>query len=175
MSYEINDRTLITELRDKIPSAVKVRYDELETELKEKKLKLPENFTHPLDKEIIGEGGKLAKLLSEQENAISYSKAGELAHLWRTLLDKSIVCLRYLDTREPFQENPNKVIVAYGIDKLEEYHRRYTEFESLMYGSNAHYRDHVFHAIRVWMLGVYCMLTDFIDILPRLKSGDSYR
>lgn len=36
MSYEINDRTLITELRDKIPSAVKVRYDELETELKEK-------------------------------------------------------------------------------------------------------------------------------------------
>ena len=161
MSYEINDRTLITELRDKIPSAVKVRYDELETELKEKKLKLPENFTHPLDKEIIGEGGKLAKLLSEQENAISYSKAGELAHLWRTLLDKSIVCLRYLDTREPFQENPNKVIVAYGIDKLEEYHRRYTEFESLMYGSNAHYRDHVFHAIRVWMLGVYCMLTDF--------------
>lgn len=161
MSYEINDRTLINELRDKIPSTVQAKYDELKTELEEKKLKLPEDFTHPLDEEIIGEGGKLAKLLSEQEPAISYSKAGELALLWRTLLDKSIVCLRYLDTREPFQENPNKVIVAYGIDKLEEYHRRYTEFESLMYGSNAHYRDHVFHAIRVWMLGVYCMLTDF--------------
>lgn len=161
MSYEINDQTLIAELRKKIPSAVHIKYEELKTELKERKVELPENFTHPLDKEIIGEDGKLAKLLSEHETAISYSKADELALLWRTLLDKSIVCLRYLDTREPFQENPNKVIVAYGIDKLEEYHRRYTEFESLMYGSNAHYRDHVFHAIRVWMLGVYCMLTDF--------------
>lgn len=161
MSYEINDRTLITELCDKIPSSVQTKYDELKKELEEKQLKFPDDFAHPLDEEIIGESGILVKLLSKQEPSISYSKADELAHLWRTLLYKSIVCLRYLDTREPFQENPNKIIVAYGIDKLEEYHQRYTEFESLMYGSNAHYRDHVFHAIRVWMLGVYCMLTDF--------------
>lgn len=43
-----------------------------------------------------------------------------------------------------FKVNPNKAIVAYGIDKLNEYHQRYTEFEGLMYGSSAYYRDHVF-------------------------------
>lgn len=110
---------------------------------------------------IIGKDGELTKLLSEQEKAISYSKAGKLDSLWHSLLNKAIVCLRYFDTREPFLDNPNKAIVAYGIDKLEEYHRRYTEFESLMYGSSAYYRDHVFHAIRVWMLGVFCLLKNF--------------
>ena len=27
-----------------------------------------------------------------------------------------------------------------------------------MYGSSVYYRDHVFHAIRVWLLGVFCLL-----------------
>ncbi len=161
MSYEINDRTLIDVLCKKIPSTVQDKYDELKAELDKNGFKLPDNFSHPLDNEIIDKIKILSNFLSEKETAIPYSKAGELDQLWRSLLDKSIVCLRYLDTREPFQENSNKVIVAYGIDKLEEYHRRYTEFESLMYGSNTHYRDHVFHAIRVWMLGVFCLLTDF--------------
>lgn len=139
------------------------QYKELEAVLKKDGRELPKDFAHPLDETIIGKNGELTKLLSEQEKAISYSKAGRLDSLWRSLLNKSIVCLRYFDTREPFLDNPNKAIVAYGIDKLEEYHRRYTEFESLMYGSSAYYRDHVFHAIRVWMLGVFCLLKGFND------------
>lgn len=163
MSYEINDRTLIDELCDAIYSTVQKQYKELEAVLKKDGRELPKDFAHPLDETIIGKNGELTKLLSEQEKAISYSKAGRLDSLWRSLLNKSIVCLRYFDTREPFLDNPNKAIVAYGIDKLEEYHRRYTEFESLMYGSSAYYRDHVFHAIRVWMLGVFCLLKGFND------------
>lgn len=54
----------------------------------------------PLDEDIVGPEGDLKKLLSDQENAISYSKAGKLDNLWRSLLNKSIVCLRYFDTRE---------------------------------------------------------------------------
>lgn len=86
------------------------------------------------------------------------------------LLNKSIVCLRYYDTREPFQSNPNKAIVAYGIDKLNEYHQRYTEFEGLMYGSSAYYRDHVFHAIRVWMLGIFCLLKKMNEDQPFIEK-----
>ena len=161
MSYEINDRTLIDELCKEIYSTVQEQYKVLEAELKKVRQELPKDFEHPLDGTIIGKDGELTKLLSEHENSISYSKAGKLDNLWRSLLNKSIVCLRYFDAREPFQDSPNKAIVAYGIDKLEEYHRRYTEFESLMYGSSAYYRDHVFHAIRVWMLGVFCLLKKF--------------
>jgi hypothetical protein len=96
--------------------------------------------------------------LTGTEKIIPYSKADKLDELWSGLLNKSIKCLRFFDTREPFQDNSSKDIVAYGIDNLEEYHRRYTEFEGLMYGANAYYRDHVFHVIRVWMLGVFLFI-----------------
>ena len=158
MIYEINDRTLIEEMCGDIRNTVRAEYTALEEKNKKNGIKLPGDFAYPLDEDIVGPQGMLRTLLSEQESAISYSKAKKLDNLWRTLLNKSIVCLRYFDTREPFLNNPNKAIVAYGIDKLEEYHLRYTEFESLMYGSSAYYRDHVFHAIRVWLLGVFCLL-----------------
>lgn len=158
MSYEINDRTLIEEMCGDIRNTAQAEYEKLKERLKQEGRDLPGDFAFPLDEDIVGPEGYLKKLLSDQENAISYSKARKLDNLWRSLLNKSIVCLRYFDTREPFLDNPNKAIVAYGIDKLEEYHLRYTEFESLMYGSSAYYRDHVFHAIRVWSLGVFCLL-----------------
>lgn len=167
MSYEINDRTLIEEMCGDIRTTVQNEYMKLKERLKEEGRDLPGDFAFPLDDDIVGPEGDLKKLLSDQENAISYSKAGKLDNLWRSLLNKSIVCLRYFDTREPFWDNPNKAIVAYGIDKLEEYHLRYTEFESLMYGSSAYYRDHVFHAIRVWLLGVFCLL-------KKINSEDTF-
>lgn len=34
----------------------------------------------------------------------------------------------------------------------------YIEFEGVLYGSDVYYRDHIFHAIRVWLLGVYLLL-----------------
>ena len=45
-----------------------------------------------------------------------------------------------------------------GMDKLEAYHKSDIEFEDILYGSDAYYRDHIFHAIRVWLLGVYLLL-----------------
>lgn len=155
MRYEINDRTLIDELCNNIRTTVQKKAKEIPN--------LPSDFEHPLDDEIIGESGDLSELLFGEEKTISYAKAEKLDELWGKLLNKSIRCLRYFDTREPFMDNPNKAIVAYGIDKLEEYHRRYTEFEGLMYGASAYYRDHVFHAIRVWMLGVFCLLKPIND------------
>ena len=174
MSYEITDRTLIDELCTDIRTIVEKNLEELKKSFEsfenlqhspddnsdnlKQPINLPEDFQHPLDDEIIGTSGKLRELLTGEETAISYTKADKLDQIWRILLNKSIMCLRYFDKREPFLANPSKAIVAYGIDKLEEYHKRYTEFEGLMYGASAYYRDHVFHAIRVWMLGMFCLL-----------------
>ena len=153
MGYRINDKSLIDELRGEDFKKI------IEEQKKELVSPDRERFVHPLDDSIIGKDGELAKLISDGSNKLfSYSAADKLDALWRILLDKSIQCLRYFDNREPFQDNNKKPIVAYGINNLEEYHKKYTKFESLMYGANAYYRDHVFHAVRVWMLGVFCLV-----------------
>ncbi|MBR3861815.1 MAG: hypothetical protein IKM84_08055 [Oscillospiraceae bacterium] len=150
----INDKTLIQELCSN-------DLCEPITDLIERTKKQFEGFEHPLDDSIVGANGKLKELLVGDEMTIVYTKAQKLDELWRELLNKSIICLRYFDQREPFLDNPDKSIVAYGIDALEEYHKRYIDFESLLYGGSSYYRDHVFHVIRVWMLGVFCMLKTF--------------
>lgn len=150
MAYIINDKNLIKEIC-KFKSLIEDEQKRLvNTEYKQ--------FVHPLDDDIIGTQGKLSQLHKDSSGLFLYSAAKDLDELWRMLLDKSIRCLRYFDNREPFQENNQKAIVAYGIDNLEEYHKKYTEFESLMYGASTYYRDHVFHAVRVWMLGVFCLI-----------------
>ena len=152
MAYTINDKTLVQELCG----------DDFRAIIDEEKNKLEKKYTrefvHPLDREIVGQNGKLEKLLSGAGDKFLYSSADNLDKLWTLLLDKSIQCLRYFDDREPFVENDKKEIVSYGIDNLEKYHKRYTDFEGLLYGSSTHYRDHVFHSVRVWMLGVFCLM-----------------
>ena len=113
-----------------------------------------EQLEYPLDDDIINQ---LSKIIGENIE-IQYSKVKELDKLWCDLLRKSINCLRYFDTREPFIFDSSKKAIAYGIDQLEEYHNRYTQFESLLYGASEYYRDHVFHSIRTWLVGIFCLL-----------------
>lgn len=115
-----------------------------------------DKMEYPLDKETIE---KLTHIIGEKEE-LFYSSAKELDKLWSMLLRKSIMCLRYFDTREPFMFDSSKNAVAYGIEQLEEYHDRYTQFESLLYGASEYYRDHIFHAIRTWLIGIFCLLHD---------------
>lgn len=112
-------------------------------------------FEHPLDEEA---RKKLKALIIDGKDSIEYSQVGQLDKLWIMLINKAIKCLRFFDEREPFLSNNNKTPVAYGIDKLEAYHDRYSSFESLLYGASSYYRDHVFHSMRTWMLGVFCLL-----------------
>lgn len=88
---------------------------------------------------------------------LSYEVNDEIDELWNILIEKSIICLRFFDKREPFMDN-GKHQYVYGMDKLNEYHKNYIDFEGVLYGSDAYYRDHVFHVIRVWMLGIYLIL-----------------
>ena len=67
---------------------------------------------HPLDQEIQTEVRKLDSM-EDDEYAI-FKKLEDIKKLWVTLVEKSIICLRYYDEREPFLANPNKKPQAYG-------------------------------------------------------------
>ncbi len=113
-----------------------------------------DKLEYPLDDEITKQ---LTDIIGEKDE-IPYSKAKELDKLWCDLLRKSINCLRYFDIREPFMFDSSKKSVAYGIDQLEDYHNKYTQFESLLYGASEYYRDHIFHSVRTWLVGIFCLL-----------------
>ena len=142
--YEKTFEILITEHDELNEEDFKVAYDKME---------------YPLDDEIMQ---VLNKLIGDS-GEIQYSKVKELDKLWLKLIEKSINCLRFFDTREPFMLDGSKKSSAYGIDKLEEYHKRYINFESLLYGSSEYYRDHIFHAIRTWMVGIFCLMKKISD------------
>ena len=117
-------------------------------------------MNHPLDKQIkmllCDLKNKLIKM--EGVSEISYESCEEMDRIWNCLIEKAIMCLRYYDKREPFLKSKRSPFV-YGLDKLEEYHKKYIDFEGLLYGSDVYYRDHVFHVFRVWLLGVFLLLS----------------
>ncbi len=142
--FNINDKNLIDDINNEFSKLIEKEEQEFEYK-----------FEHPLDEEV---RGKLKEIIIDGKNSIEYSQVVQLDKLWIMLINKAIKCLRFFDEREPFLNNNNKSPVAYGIDKLEAYHNRYSSFESLLYGASSYYRDHVFHAMRTWMLGVFCLL-----------------
>ena len=89
--------------------------------------------------------------------------------LWKELLIDAICVLKMNDTREQlyqdvmktvkqvsFARRFNKVrrISSYGIDALSRYFDDFVEYESVLYGADKHYRDHVQHPLQVWAIGV---------------------
>lgn len=156
---EINDELLLKEI---ISFCESIKDEEELRKLQENDKKLP---FHPLDSDVKNQLDTLKKkgtIKRDGEKSIielSYEMNGEIDKLWNMLIEKAIICLRYFDKREPFMENGKQPYV-YGLDSLEDYHKKYIDFEGVLYGSDAYYRDHVFHVIRVWLLGVYLLLND---------------
>ncbi len=143
--FNINDKNLISDINRDFCEEIKKR-----EEMFAKK-----KFKHPLDDEV---RELLKALIIDEKDTIEYSQVKQVDRLWIMLINKAIICLRFFDKREPFLNNQDKKPVAYGINKLEQYHERYASFESLLYGASSYYRDHVFHVVRTWMLGVFCLL-----------------
>lgn len=44
----------------------------------------------------------------------------------------------------------------------------YIQFESMLYGSNKYYRDHVIPVFRTWLLGMDCLLKNNGDYTRRI-------
>jgi len=95
--------------------------------------------------------------------------------LWKSLIIDSISLLKINDARENLfahsisihkeklindisglHENYNNLrqFNCYGIEDLERYFNDFVHFESVLYGSDKNYRDHVNHVISVWAIGI---------------------
>ncbi|WP_418586515.1 hypothetical protein [Intestinibacter sp.] len=120
---------------------------------------------HPLDEDVKNILEQLQNQLVEKE--IPYESNEDINNLWVTLIRKAIMCLRFFDKREPFQNQQwtlSKAPEVYGMSDLIKYHEKYCDFEAILYGGDSYYRDHIFHAIRCWMLGVYILLSENTNI-----------
>lgn len=130
----------------------------------------PRNIDHPLDKDIREKLDKIKQSIRDTDDdyrVFYYSE--EIKDIWKLVIQKSIKCLRFFDTREPFLSNDSKHPVAYGVDELSDYFEKYIKFESMLYGGGKYYRDHVIHVFRVWLLGLECLLDSKADYLERIK------
>jgi hypothetical protein len=125
----------------------------------ERKIGIPKKLTyHPIDADIIEELQRILTNLGNRNDL--YFHVDDVKSLWGLLLEKAIKCLRFFDKREPYQhEDKDKEPVAYGIEDLKRYYDKYCDFEGLLYGSSRFYRDHVLHAFRTWLLGIYILIS----------------
>lgn len=131
---------------------------------------------HPLDKKVRERLDKI-QLRSDGEFEL-FQYLAEIKELWTLLIEKSIICLRYYDDREPFKpkegHKTNKEPYAYGVTELKNFFERYVEYEDVLYGSASYYRDHVVHVFRVWLLGLRQLLYNNCDYLDRIKIEKCY-
>ena len=124
---------------------------------------------HPLDEEVKEKLSAIKTAMrDEADDYRIFYFADEIKDIWKLIIQKSIKCLRYFDTREPYLENSSKHPVAYGVDELSEYFDKYIKFEAMLYGGGKYYRDHVIHIFRVWLLGLECLLDEEGTYLNRI-------
>lgn len=91
----------------------------------------------------------------------------DVKNIWKSLLIDAISILKINDGREKIYDGLSKgeiltrdkfdkirKISSYGIDELGSYLYDFIEFESVLYGTEKHYRDHVNHVFQVWATGI---------------------
>ena len=102
----------------------------------------------------------------------NHLKKTDVKELWKDLLIDSISFLKLNDKREKINTDTKDTIEhsdsdkfnngfklirklsSYGIDGLADYFDEFIEFESVLYGSDEYYRDHVDHVLNVWAIGL---------------------
>lgn len=131
-----------------------------------------EEIDYPLSKNILSLIDKIQVQEDDSEYEI-FKYQDKLNDLWSELISSSIVSLRFFDKREPFcKKGVKKVPHAYGIDSLCNYFKKYTDFESVMYGGSKYYRDHLVHVFRVWLMGIDLLLKEDGKYLQAIKLPD---
>jgi len=131
---------------------------------------LDRDFVNDIFKEI--ENTKIPYMSNETIRLIKKyrrkdSKLNDVKSLWKSLLIDAISILKINDAREKIydelsngkiltREKFDKIrkISSYGIDELGNYLDDFIDFESVLYGTEKHYRDHVNHVFQVWAIGL---------------------
>lgn len=94
-----------------------------------------------------------------------------LQKIWKALLVDAIHFLKINDKREReyFSKDKKKTTMdtdgaeaaainsVYGIEELFGYFKQFSDFESILYGTDKYYRDHVTHPIKVWLIGQHIL------------------
>jgi hypothetical protein len=105
---------------------------------------------------------KSLKLYRENKKDLKSSK-----ELWKNLIIDAICILKVNDSRERIYDASRSTkdsfmsgfedirkTSSYGIDELSTYFDDFVKFESVLYGTDEHYRDHVGHVLQVWAIGI---------------------
>lgn len=128
---------------------------------------------NPIDDGVVNQFQAILDRISDDVFDIFRFKKN-LMKLWKEMLEKSIICLRYFDTREPFKDHADKVPYAYGVEKLYAYFLKYNNFEKMLYGESEYYRDHMIHVFRVWIIGTDMLLRENAKFLKSIKISDDF-
>lgn len=92
----------------------------------------------------------LLKDIKDLKQKPLHEQKKELLKIWKNLIGNAIVYLKSQDTREEYHDDED-----YGVDKLHNFFESFSNFESLFYGANEYYRDHVSHMFKVFLLGEF--------------------
>jgi hypothetical protein len=89
-----------------------------------------------------------------------------LLDVWKNLMGLAIVYLKSNDKREKYNDDED-----YGVEKLSDFFKTFSEFETVFYGADQYYRDHVTHMFKVYLLGEYLIrhakIYETIEINPK--------
>ena len=100
--------------------------------------------------EIYGRTERLVDAIDNlDENKSLFEQSYKVDEIWRNLIGKAIVYLKFRDAREMYHDDED-----YGVEKLDEFFRTFRGFEPLLYGAQEeHYRDHMAHMLSVFIIG----------------------
>lgn len=123
------DLKLINGVIEKSKNVYDLEYHSADENSVEQYKQVKKSIKHPLDSDIIREIKKIdIKDDMDDYQIFKYSK--EINGIWKLIIEKSIICLRYFDKREPFLLNKKKRPITYGVKELGDYFDVYTEFVS---------------------------------------------
>jgi len=94
-----------------------------------------------------------------------YRQKDQLLKIWEYLIGSAIVYLKLMDKREKYHEDED-----YGVKNLSSFFKAYSDFESLFYGADEYYRDHVSHMFMVFLLGQRLLIEN--ELFDEIQIGD---
>lgn len=123
-----------------------------------------------------------SKELLENYSASTDPNIGK--ELWINLLIDSISILKINDKREKLYDDSCKSenftsdfskirkSSTYGINEIALYFDEFIKFESVLYGTDEHYRDHVDHVLQVWGIGIGLLAKNNFSLSENLYLSD---
>lgn len=79
-----------------------------------------------------------------------------LMNLWKNLLGDAIIFLKSKDEREFYHDGE-----IFGVENIHKILITFKNYEKMLYGAIGHYRDHVAHVFRVFLLGEFLIRQTF--------------